>query len=262
MSSAPTISIVTLLGTMSQERRQALFAQDPACAAPWIHAVAVEGVPEAQVTYARLLLEGTGVDKDAAAALSWFQRAAVRGNVDALNMVGRCHDNGWGTPENPQVAAEYYTRAAAADHPWAQYNLGHLYLDGRGAPRNAAKAYTLYRRAADHGHERAMNLVGRCTEEGWGTSRDAPAAAYWYRRSAQAGYFRGQYNWATVLLKAGAVKDAAQWLERAASGGNSEVRGTVTALVNALVRRGGAMDLFEPLAARLNASASNLERVS
>jgi TPR repeat protein len=255
MLTTPTISIVSLLGTMSQERRQAVFSQDPARAAPWIYAVAVEGVPQAQVSYGRLLLEGRGVDKDAAAALTWFQRAAARGDGDALNMVGRCHDNGWGTPENPEAAAQSYTRAAATDHTWAQYNLGHLYLEGRGVPRDVGKAYTLYRRAADQGHERAMNLVGRCIEEGWGTPPDALAAAYWYRCSAQAGYFRGQYNWATVLLKAGELEDAALWFERAATGGNSGVRHAVSALVKELVTRGGAGDAFQTLATRLNASA-------
>jgi TPR repeat protein len=85
----PTISIVALLGAMSPARRNALLSEDPARAAPWIHAVAVEGVPQAQVCYGRLLLEGTGVGKDAAAALTWFRRAASQGDVDAMNMVGR-----------------------------------------------------------------------------------------------------------------------------------------------------------------------------
>jgi TPR repeat protein len=255
MSGTPTLSIVSLLGTMSAARRHGLFSQDPARAAPWICAVAREGLPQAQLCYGRLLLEGTGVDKNAAKALSWFRRAAAQGDIDALNMVGRCHDNGWGTPENPAMAAEYYTRAAAAEHAWAQYNLGHLYLDGRGAPRDVANAYALYRRAAEQGHERAMNLVGRCTEEGWGTPRDALAAAKWYRCSAQAGYFRGQYNWATVLLNAGELEEAALWFERAAVGGTPGVRRAVTSLVNELVARGGAMDAFQTLAIRLNAAA-------
>jgi len=261
MTGMPNVSIVSLLGTMNAGRRDALFAQDAARAARWVRAVAVEGVPQAQVCYGRLLLEGTGVEKDAPAALSWFQRAAAQGDVDGMNMVGRCLDNGWGTPENPTAAAAYFSRAAAADHAWAQYNLGHLFLDGRGTPRDAVKAYTLYRRAAEQGHERAMSLVGRCTEEGWGTSRDACAAADWYRRSAEAGYFRGQYNWATVLLKAGALEDAALWFERAAGGGNSGVRRAVTALVNELIVR-GATGAFQTLADRLNAAAVSLQRPS
>src|ERR1700722_9775656 len=123
------ISITSLLGTMSVPRLHALFAQDADRAARWVYVLAAEGVPPAQVCYGRLLLEGTGVEKDAAAALCWFHRAAAQGDIDAMNMVGRCLDNGWGTPENPAAAAEYYIRAAAADHAWAQYNLGHLYLD-------------------------------------------------------------------------------------------------------------------------------------
>jgi TPR repeat protein len=253
----PSLSIVSLLGTMSPSRRNALFTENPAHAAPWIYAVALEGVAQAQVCYGRLLLEGTGVDKDAVAALSWFQRAASRGEIDAMNMVGRCHDNGWGTAENPALAAAYYTFASAAGHAWAQYNLGHLYLDGRGVTRDAAHAYALYRQSADHGHERAMNLVGRCTEEGWGTARDPIAAAQWYRCSAQAGYFRGQYNWATVLLKAGELEEAARWFERAADGGTFGVRRAVTTLVNELVTRGGASGAFQSLAVRLNAAASS-----
>ena len=114
MTRMATISIVSLLGTMSQERRHALFSQDTARAAPWIYTVAVEGVAQAQVCYGRLLLEGTGVEKDAVAALRWFHRAAAQGDNDALNMVGRCLDNGWGTPEDPAAAADYFHRAATA----------------------------------------------------------------------------------------------------------------------------------------------------
>jgi TPR repeat protein len=122
-------------------------------------------------------------------------------------------------------------------------------------PRNVANAYALYLRSAGQGHERAMNLVGRCTEEGWGTSRNPLAAAEWYRRSAEAGYFRGQYNWATVLLKAGELEQAALWFERSATGGTPGVRRAVTALVNDLITRGGAMDAFQKLAHHLNAAA-------
>ena len=72
-----------------------------------------------------------------------------------------------------------------------------------------------------------MNLVGRCCEEGWGTARNLSAAADWYRRSAQAGYFRGQYNWASLLLKAGRFEESAAWFERAAAGraAAADVRG-------------------------------------
>jgi TPR repeat protein len=260
MAQRPAISIVSLLATMSAQRRQALFSQDPARAAPWVHALAVADVPGAALCYGRLLLEGTGIAKDAAAALCWFRHAATHGDADALNMVGRCLDNGWGTPEDPSGAADYYRHAAAAGHAWARYNLGHLLLDGRGVTRDVEKAYACYLSAARQGHERAMNLVGRCAEEGWGTARDPAAAAGWYRRSAHAGYFRGQYNWASVLLKSGHTDAAALWFERAAAGGTPAVRRAVRTFVNEVVSRTGdtaAFRAFHALAARLNAASGS-----
>jgi TPR repeat protein len=104
-------------------------------------------------------------------------------------------------------------------------------------------------KAAQQGHERAMSLVGRCCEEGWGTARDLDAAADWYRRSAEAGYFRGQYNWASLLLKAGRFEEAATWFERAAVGGTAAMRRAVAELI----ARAGAPGALENLAARLKA---------
>ena len=203
------MSIVSLMVQMNTPRLRALFAQDPTKAAEWVYVVAAEGLPAAQVCYGRMLLEGTGIAKDAVAALRWFRRAAVSGDVDAINMVGRCLDNGWGTAEDPVAAAVEFVRAADAGHAWAQYNAGHMFLDGRGVERNRDRAFAYYSMAAAQNHERAMNLMGRCCEEGWGTPRDLRAAAAWYRRSAEGGYFRGQYNWASVLLKAGRDSEAA-----------------------------------------------------
>jgi TPR repeat protein len=86
--------------------------------------------------------------------------------------------------------------------------------------------------SAAQNNERAMNLLGRCCEEGWGTARDPAAAAEWYRRSAQGGYFRGQFNWASVLLRAGRCDEAALWFERAVAGGTPAVREAVAELVS------------------------------
>src|SRR5277367_7066203 len=123
-------SIMSLLGQMSEPRLQALFAQDARRAADWVFVAALEGLPQAQLCYGRMLLEGTALPRDPVQALKWFRRAASSGDTDAINMVGRCLDNGWGTPEDPAAAAEHFLRAANAGHAWAQYNLGHLYLDG------------------------------------------------------------------------------------------------------------------------------------
>jgi uncharacterized protein len=253
-------SITAYLAGLSAARLRALFSQEPERAVEWVRVIALEGLPQAQVCYGRMLLEGTGGPEDRPAALAWFRRAAARGDLDAVNMVGRCFDNGWGTAEDPAAAAEQYHRAADAGHSWAQYNLGHLYLDGRGVPRDAVRAYAYYLRAAEQRHERAMNLAGRCCEEGWGRARDLDTAAGWYQRSAEAGYFRGQYNWASVLLNTGRAAEAAVWFERAVAGGPETMRRAVREM---LVRAGvgaeaecGANQALRDLAARLHAQSA------
>jgi TPR repeat protein len=243
------ISITSLLDQMGTSRLRALFGQDARRAADWVFVAAAEGLPQAQVCYGRMLLEGTGLPQDPVQALKWFRNAASSGDTDALNMVGRCHDHGWGTPEDPAAAAGHFRRAADAGHAWAQYNLAHLYLDGRGVTRDRALAYRYYLKAAEQQHERAMSLVGRCCEEGWGTPRNLDAAADWYRRSADAGYFRGQYNWASLLLNVGRFEEAAAWFERAALGGTAAVRRAIVELI----ARAGAPPALQNLVASLQA---------
>ncbi|HEX4376277.1 MAG TPA: tetratricopeptide repeat protein [Steroidobacteraceae bacterium] len=227
------IPVSVLLSQWTPEHLQALFAHSPQHAAAAARVLALEGIAQAQLCYGRMLLEGTGTHEDKKEAFAWFVRAAAQGDFDALNMMGRCHENGWGTPVDFAEAASYYHRAAGAGHAWAQYNLGHLYLDGNGVQRDPCQAYRYYLSAAEQRHERAMNLVGRCCEEGWGTPRDPVAAAVWYRRSAEAGYFRGQYNWASILLRCGREDEARVWLERAAQGGTASVRHAVMKLSEA-----------------------------
>ena len=167
--------------------------------------------------------------------------------IDAINMAGRCLDNGWGISADPAAAAVLFQRAADAGDAWAQYNLAHMYLDGRGVARDWPRAHAYYLKAAAQGHERAMNLLGRCCEEGWGRPRDACAAADWYRRSAEGGYFRGQYNWAGILVSEGRFEEAVPWLARAAAGGTAAVRLAVVELAS----RAHMPQLLKDLAVRL-----------
>jgi TPR repeat protein len=215
---------LSVLTTLPPDRLNALLADDPKAAAPWVRAAAEAGLPEGQVRFGRMLLDGAGVEKDEAAAYGWFRRAADQGDSDARNMVGRCFENGWGVRRDPGEAARWFARAADAGHAWAQYNLGHLYLDGLGVERDRRRAFALYRQAAESGHVRAMNLLARCYEEGWGVEASPGTAEVWYRRSAEGGYFRGQYNLATLRLRAGAVADALAWFDAALKGAPAQTR--------------------------------------
>ncbi|HJW40045.1 MAG TPA: tetratricopeptide repeat protein [Rhizomicrobium sp.] len=202
---------VAALTMMRPEELKAVLAGSEA--AVWVEAAAACGIAEAQVRLGRMLLEGKGVSRDARAAFACF--LAAGGDAEALNMVGRCYENGWGVAQNFAEAVRHYRLAAEAGLAWAQYNLGHLLLDGNGVARDRDAAFRCYALAAAQDHERAMNLLARCHEEGWGTPRDSQAARAWYHRSAEAGYFRGAYNYATILLAEGCVAGALRWFRQA-----------------------------------------------
>ena len=208
-----------------------LLAGDQQEAARWVRVAALQGIPGAQLRLGRMLLEGTGVPKDEAASLRWFMTAARDHDIESMNMVGRCYENGWGIAVDMAAAAHWYRRAAERGDAWAQYNLGHLLLDGNGVTQDHAAAFTWYGKAASQGHARALNLVARCHEQGWGTKRDPQAASVAYRQSAEAGYFRGQYNYGTLLLSAGCRADAVAWFSRAAAGGPPAFRARIVALI-------------------------------
>jgi TPR repeat protein len=220
---------VAALTMMEPQKLTALLGGDPASAAPWIASAARLDIAEAQVRLGRMLLAGEGVEENKPAAFAWFARAADAGNTEAQNMLGRCCQHGWGVSCSAELAAAWYARAAESGDAWAQYNLGHLYLDGIGVTRDAAAALRWYKCAADQGHPRAMSLVGRCYEEGWGTARDLAEACGWYRRSAEAGYFRGAFNYATVLAADGFEAEAVEWFGRAMTLAPDDKRETLIA---------------------------------
>jgi TPR repeat protein len=213
---------VAALTMMNSEQLQAALSGSDA--AKWIEAAAACGITQAQVRLGRMLLEGNGVAKDEPAAFGCFQQAADAGDADAQNMLGRCYENGWGVPRDLTLAAVWYAKAADAGLAWAQYNLGHLVLDGTRVPQDRDAAFTLYMRAAVQGHERAMNLVARCFEEGWGVVRDPVASRDWFRKSAEGGYFRGAFNYATLLADGGDIGGAAIWFDKAVCGATEPTR--------------------------------------
>lgn len=203
--------------------------RDPASVLAVVRQLADQGVAAAQLLLGRMFLQGAGVDRNEIASWLWFQRAAAQYDAEAINMVGRCLENGWGTEIDMEQAFRCYRQAAELGDAWAQYNLGHLYLDGNGTTRDVILARHWYASAAAKGHPRAMNLLARCYEEGWGIARDSTQAAHWYEKSAEGGYFRGQYNWATILVRMNRIEEAALWLSRAVTTATPAVREAILA---------------------------------
>jgi hypothetical protein len=125
----------------------------------------------------------------------------------------------------------WYGQAALCGYDWGQFNLANLLLHGLGVARDRKRALAWYRLAAQQGHAKAMNLVGRFHDEGWELPSNPQLAFDWYRKSAEAGDFRGQYNYATCLLRHGQLEVACDWLTRAVSHGSVDF---LTAMASAL----------------------------
>lgn len=178
------------------------------------------GQVPAQLALAQMLMDGTGTLRDPPAALMWYSVAASNGSAAAMNLVGRCHELGEGTPLDFGLAAAWYQRATDAGLDWGMYNLANLLATGRGVARDVAAALALYERAARLGHAKSMNLLARHLEDGLETAPDPRAALVWYQRAADCGDFRGQANYASILLQQGQLEQALELLRQALAHGS------------------------------------------
>lgn len=222
---------------------QALLQQlpdNPAAVMAELQRRAQDGEMLAQFVLGQACMEGRACQVDSDAGMAWFERAANGGLPLAMNQLGRCHELGQGTAVNLELAAVWYRQAADNGLDWGMYNLANLLATGRGIATDEVAAYALYRRAAESGHAKSMNLVGRCLEDGIGVVADPAAAPDWYRRSAEAGDFRGQASHASLLLAAGRIEDATQWLRKALAHGSpaflTQIRPQLAALPHPQIR--------------------------
>lgn len=212
-SSAGTGPIgVRKLAEVDAQQLAAIVTQLTPEAIAWLGAAARQGIPRAQAILGQRLLFAQGCARDAHQAVHWLALAAQADDLDAVNLMGRCCENGWGRPRDTQMAVYWYRLAAARGLDWAMYNLANLMMNGDGTAPDRAGALALYRRAATLGHSKSINVLGRFFEEGWEVGEDAEQAFALYRQAALGGDFRGQFNYARLLLQRGWVEQSLAWL--------------------------------------------------
>ena len=203
------------LNNISEEELKRRLAGDPREAVQWIQALAEQGEPEAQVLLGQAYLDGHGLEPDPKQARIWFRKAAEAGHLLGMNMLGRAYDQGWGGPVDHASAAYWFRMAANQGLDWGMYNYAHLLLHGLGVEKDEPQAFDWYSKAAGLGHAKSLGVVGRFFEEGWLGEQDQEKAFDYYCRSAEAGDFRGQYNYALMLLERGQVEGACNWMREA-----------------------------------------------
>lgn len=103
-------------------------------AAPLYRDAAAQGLADAQVRWAELLLAGHGVAKDEKAAFGQFSKAAAQGHRHAVEVVAGAWLKGlWGADEraDPEAARAAVLRAAEAGHLASAEALAAAYRSGR-----------------------------------------------------------------------------------------------------------------------------------
>lgn len=205
---------IETLKVMSADELAALLAPGSPDRAATVRVAAEAGLADAQAALGQMLLDGDGLQQDQRAAIGWFHRAAQQGHTLAINMIGRCFDLGWGVEVDKTRAAEWFKLAAERGLDWGMYNYATLLALGQGVAEDRAAALEWLRKAAALGNAKAINFVGSFYEDGWVVERDLVLAADHYRRAAEGGDFRGCFNHARMLIYAGELAGALDWIGR------------------------------------------------
>lgn len=175
--------------------------RNPTEAARWYAAAADKGVPEAQVQYALILLDGKLAEVDRARARTLLKQAADAGNrLAQFNFAQFLMDRepGGGGRE---TAVTYYRKAAEAGLADAQYAFGQLIANGVGGlePDDAVARQWL-EKAARQNYDTAQVDLGTWLVEGRGGPRDMKAGFGWMLRAAVGGNVAAQGRLAKLYV--------------------------------------------------------------
>jgi uncharacterized protein len=163
----------------------------PADAAALLEKAADTGDAAAQFHFARLLMEGTGMDKpDTERGKFLIQQSAEAGFAPAQTSQGILLEQQVDLKSrNPDFseALVWYRKAAEQKEPEGLYRLAKFHLSGSGVPKDDAAALNLLRDAAAAGHGLAINEIGISCQKGRGMAADTTAAVGYFVRAAQLG---------------------------------------------------------------------------
>ncbi len=102
--------------------------------------LAEKGVVGAQVNLGVMYDSGTGVSEDPAAAAKWYRAAAIQSDRGAQYNLGLMYEAGRGVPQDLKQAAAWQLKAAEQGFAEAQYTLGGMYAAGTGVVQNRDRA--------------------------------------------------------------------------------------------------------------------------
>eukprot|EP00117_Sycon_ciliatum_P036423 scpid86450/ scgid27420/ Putative beta-lactamase hcpC; Cysteine-rich protein C len=196
-------------------------------AVPFLRKCALMGHPAAKYSYARLLLDGMGVEQDLAEAFRLFNEVAdgIADNADpypqAAFTIGTLYFYGKGVDVDIARALEYFNKALDAGLTQALHTLGMLYMRGDGVTIDYDKALDYYRRGVTQDDARCMNELASCYLGGTcGLEKDEKRALELYHDAARLGNTNAMHSLGVCFWEGRGVDldqdKAAYWWAQAA----------------------------------------------
>jgi TPR repeat protein len=167
---------------------------------------------------------GRGTAQDIAEAVALFRKAADRGVRAAQEFMAYCLENGQGVQKNLSEAVGYRRMLAEPRPEGGDANAQNAYGTSLefASPEtfDLGEAVRFYEMAARQGLPAGMANYGRCLYAGDGVEMDVGAAMGYLEKAADAGIADAQFLFANGLAKAGDVKRARKYYDKAAGIGH------------------------------------------
>lgn len=150
----------------------------------------------ARYWYGRMLLQGAGGEQNTDKGYAWISSAAHEGVVDAqilwanILLEGTSND-GKGLADE---AVKFYQMAADQGSVPAMFSLGAVYGGGNQLEPDRIKAQEWFTKAAEKGHSKAQLMLGRYLARGLAGEKDLDRARYWLETALKAGETEAQID--------------------------------------------------------------------
>lgn len=225
---------VFFLGLFCHQAAKPLGQRCYELGAPILRQAALRGDVNAKYSFARLLLDGIGIERDAAEAarllwevvedekavarplalfclggmhvhgkgvrmnsakaVEYFEASAQLGVAVAYNSLGWLSLHGVGVEKDPKKAVSYFEQGTAKDEPYSIHALAGCYIGGNGVEKDKAKAVELYEKAAAMGNPMSIHSLGVCYSVGDGVEMDLKRSVELWTKAARLGVPESQVN--------------------------------------------------------------------
>jgi TPR repeat protein/transglutaminase-like putative cysteine protease len=166
------------------------------------------------VEYAKVVLEGIGVDPNPQAAFRLIEYSDVFKRERATALLGRMYAEGLGVRADLPKGLALLEKMEKADVADAYYHLGHVYASPAAGLNDKAKAAAYFRRGAQAGQREAAEALAVMLHTGDGIAVNLPEAVRYYEMAVQSGYPRAMNNLANMYEEGqGVPKDAGKTME-------------------------------------------------